>query len=335
MKKLKFSRLLVLFLAIAIPIFITYNFWVYDFKLNWLPISWQESKFILALVQYVTPILFCIAWIYFFWVLATLIADSIDLMNKESSFISVHYLFFFGVNTLVLFYIFLIPLITPVVAILAYSSMIFKGLTSRVSYDDLDEGTRTSVRIITFWAAIPAIFCSILIIPESLQISLEIWNDFWLNYVDDLFFFIKALGVALSIGATVLIYKRGVQETEHGKKVEKIKATPGLILSEFLIVLFILFLNYQNIEFVEVLYYLSPIFSGFTFVINIVKGRKSMEGDYGNPLGIAVWFAFMITILLFRRYEFLRIWSIIISAILFTIYFIAFLNHPTHEKKSN
>ena len=331
--KAKLSRLIVLFFIIAIPSYIAYNFWAYNFQVAWLPISWQESSFIQALVKYVSPIIFCIAWIYLMVKLATLISDSIDLMVEKSSFISPHYLFFFGMNALVLFYIFLIPLITPIMSIIAYASMIFTLLTSKVDYESLDIKTRKAVKRITAVAVLPAIFCSILIIPESLEISIELWNEFWNNYVEDLFYFIKALGVALSIGAFVSIYKKGVAEAETGRKVTEIEPTPGLYLGEILMVVFMVFLNYRDIDFVNLLYYLSPIFSGLTFVINIVKGRKNLDSNYGNPFGIFIWLMFMITILLFRRYPVLRFWTVLISAILFTIYFFAFMNHPAHEEK--
>jgi hypothetical protein len=225
--------------------------------------------------------------------------------------------------------VFLIPVITPIVAVLSFASMIFNLLTSRVDWDDLDGKTQRFVKAMAIVGTIPALFCAILIFPEAITLSVEMFQVFWATSITPLFFFIKALGIALSVGAFISLYKRGVEEYERQGQELTIKATPEIYLIEIGIVAFMLMLNYWQIEFVNVLYIVGGVFVVLTFGFELIKGRTSKGELIHNPLGLLLFVAFFLSTFLFDKFEWLQYILVIGSALIFGISFIiVFMGHP-------
>ena len=329
------SRLMIASFSFFVPIFIIWTFVRYEFALYWLPESFRNAQFTSIIINYVSPTLFIIGWIYFMISTATYLADAMHLMFEETNFISTHYILFYGVNTLVFLIIFLIPLLTPFIVIMAFASMIWKALTSRVDYEDLDASAQRFVKIMSVVGSIPIILISILIIPESLQYSLDNWNKYYTYISEDFFFVMKSLGVAISIGGATLMYKKAAYEAQTGTTKGDFKDESYYLMEVFIFILMVA-LYYIRAPIVDLLFMLGPIFAIITFLLNLLKGRKDNEHNtFGNPLGIFLWLIFMISTVLYRSIPWVRLAIIIVSTVVFFMYYIAFLNHPRLTGSNN
>ncbi|MHA1795387.1 MAG: hypothetical protein ACTSUK_04700, partial [Promethearchaeota archaeon] len=218
---MKISRLLVLIFGIAVPIYILITFLTFDFSLTWLPSDWSyNSKTVDIIVNVIAPIFYCVSWLYFNFLLGDRIAKSLEIMRGTSEGISTHYIIFYGVNALVLLIAFLIPIFTPIVGILSFSSIVFKLLTTKTSWEDLSEKGKKTIKTFSILAAIPIVFVSIFVVPELITQSISYSKAFWNVVVNPLFWLVKSYGVAIPIGNFINIYRRGVAEVE-GRRYEQ------------------------------------------------------------------------------------------------------------------
>ena len=330
---MKISRLFVLIFGISIPIYILITFISFDFPLAWLPSDWSyNSQTVNILVNIVTPIFYCISWLYFNFLMGNRFAKSLEIMQGSSSSISVHYIVFYGVNALVLSMAFLIPVFTPIIGVLSFSSMVFKLLTMKTSWDELDGKKRKSVKVISILAAIPVIFVSIFVVPDLIIQSIEFSKAFWSVAVDPLFWLVKAYGVSIPIGNFINLYKKGVAEVDH-KRYERNNLS--IFFIELTITAFLFFLESQGVEFVTFLYYAGMLFWIISLIANLRAGR-SREGKLTeNPMGLILNGIFWIAWFIFGKRDldpslnWVKLALTIVSAVIFFSYFvIIFIGHP-------
>ncbi|UYP47082.1 hypothetical protein NEF87_003367 [Candidatus Lokiarchaeum ossiferum] len=336
---LKLSRILVLIFAIFCPIYILVVFFTFDFKLEWLPFDWGYNSQIVSIsANWISPILFCISWLYFLFLTGKRLASTIQLMGETSSVISAHYIIFYGVCAIVMLVSFLIPLLTPIVGVLAFSSLVFTLLTSKVNWDDLDDKTKKFVKFFTFFVNIPMIFCSILVVPELIGFSVDFFLNFWngggLEY---LYFIMKGLGVALPIGNFMLLYRNAVGESE-GRRSSSVKSNTDILFVEIVITGFLFLLEFYNIEFVQILYYGGMVFWILSFIANFVNSRNAGKSSSNkllqSPLSLIMFAVFWVATTIFGndRFAFSDILRKIIvggAAFVFIfVFFLVFIGHP-------
>jgi hypothetical protein len=339
MPKFKFSRLAVLIFSLFVPIYILVTFWRIDYTLEWLPGDWETSNFIIVVVNYITPILFCVGWGYFMLAVGTRISDSIDVMVETSQVISPHYVLFYGVNAMAILIVFLIPFVTTIVAALSFASMVFTMLTSRVDWDDLDEQARKFVKRVTIICAIPVLLCSALVFYESLIYSIELLKLFWENWVDPMFIFVKALGVGLSIGNFIILYKNAIGEMEGKKTRGSFQEYFNIYLIDAAIIAFIIFLEVMQIPLVNFIYYLSIPFILFTFVADYLHSKKMQEvtsfkdAVVENPIGHVLWLIFMVMSFLFEQYPGVKIVFVLLAVLIFAGAFFYAFSHLEELKE--
>ncbi|MHA1673489.1 MAG: hypothetical protein ACTSYI_07665 [Promethearchaeota archaeon] len=333
---MKISRLFVLIFGIFVPVYILITFLSFDFSLDWLPSDWSyNSQTVWILVNIAAPIFYCIAWLYFNFLLGHRFARSLEIMAGSSSSISLHYIVFYGVNALVLLVAFLIPIFTPIVGVLAFSSMVFNLLTMKTSWDDMDEKKKKSVKTISILAAIPIVFVSIFVVPELIIHSIDFSKDFWAFFVDPLFWLVKAYGVSIPIGNFINLYKKGVAEVE-GKRYERNNL--NIFFIELTITGFLFFLESQGVEFVTFLYYAGMFFWIISLFANLKAGR-SREGKLTeNPIGLVLNGIFWVAWFIFGKRDldpslaWVKLALTIVSAVIFFSYFvIIFIGHPDLE----
>jgi hypothetical protein len=336
---LKLSRLFVLLFGLFSPIYILVVFLGFTFELAWLPFDWSyNSKIISISANWVAPILYCIGWIYFMLLLSKRFASTIELMGETSSTISAHYIIFYGVCALVMLISFLIPLFTPIVGVLSFSSMVFSALTSKVAYNELDAKTQKFVKTVTFIVDIPIIFCTILVVPELIGFSVDLFLGFWQNWLDPLYFLMKGLGVALPIGNFWLLYRNAIGEME-GRRKTSTKSNTDILFTEIVITVFLFILEWNGIDFVQVLYYGGFIFWVLSFIINFIQGRNS--GSFGNkgktpqnPLSLVMYGVFWIATTIFGsdRFDFSdTIRKLVVGGAAFVfivVFLLVFIGHP-------
>jgi len=289
---LKASRIFVLIYTVVVPLFILITFLFFDFPLAWLPYDWStNSKTVVILVNYVAPILYCIMWLYFNILLANRFSQTIEIMQGTSSSISAHYLIFYGVNALVIMFAFLSPVITPVVGVLSSASLMFTILTSKVSWEELDEKTRKFVKTVSILSGIPVLFVSILVAPDLMVLAIDFFKNIWVKTVDPLFWLMKAFGVAIPIGHFMNLYRQGVREAE-GKQYTQSRL--GIYITELFITAFLYFLESQGVEFVTYLYYVGVVFWVLSFIANVKIGKTKEGKLIENPLGLILNLVFWI-----------------------------------------
>ncbi len=305
----KITRLLVVAFGLFVPIYILIIFLpirnTYEITLWWLNESWTTpGGFLDIMVKWVAPFLFCGGWIYFMLMFGKRLAATIEKMMQTSSNIAAHYLVFYGVCAIAMLISFLLPLFTPVVSVLSYSSVVFRGLTSRVIWKDLDDKTKKFVKTITILIDIPVIFCTILVLPDVIIYSWSFFKTFWQNLLDPLYYLMRALAAALTIGNFVILYKSAVNEVDRNKKAT-IKGNGGIIFTEILITGFLFLLAMYEIPFVTLLYYVGAFFWFLSLIVNFVKGRRSkgVMGSRGgtpqNTLSLLLFAIFYVATTLF------------------------------------
>ncbi len=278
---MKFARLFVLIFGLFVPIYILITFLEFEFTLSWLP--FEASPFWFAIVDIVCPILFCGAWLYFMLLLGKRFASTIEIMGKTSSTISAHYIIFYGICAFVMLLSFLLSFFTPIVGVLAYASLMFKLLTSKVAWDDLDDKTRKFVKSISILASIPILICAILVFPELIGLSITFFKLFWLRWLDPLYNIIRALGVALPVGNFMLLYRNAIGQVE-GRQTGAKRSHFDILVVEFAITGLLIALMYWEIEFVNVLLYVGLLFWVMTFFFNFIQGRNA--GKRGGTSGV-------------------------------------------------
>jgi hypothetical protein len=347
--EIKLSRLLIVILLVIIPVTIFIAFYSVNFSVSWFP----EGDFKQILLQWVAPIMFTIAWIYIIIMFATRLSDSIDIMNKTSTTIPMRYRFFFGLNALFILVLFVFPLITPFIAAFAFSSMIFRLLTLNQDWD-LEPKVKTITKILTsVFAAIP-ILISVMVIPSIVELTYYLWNSVWIPIITPLFLISLVLGTTLNIQAFVILMREGVSEYEQvldsGEDEQFLYTIYGVSV---LIFGFLLFLQFMNIEFVNIIHAGGLILAFLTWIINFIKGRQNNKLNL-QTIGYLLWFiffawansildetsstvAFMRTTplsFLFPPIDIARTWIITISGGLFIIIFmLIFFRHPDLDKE--
>ena len=329
---------MVLVFAIFCPIYILVVFWRFTFNLEWLPFDWSDnSQIVFISANYIAPILFCISWLYFIFLTGKRLASTIQLMGETSSVISAHYIIFYGVCAIVMLVSFLIPLLTPIVGVLAFSSLIFTVLTSKVNWDDLDAKTKKTVKILTVFVNIPMIFCTILVVPELIGLSVEFFMGFWNNYLEYLYFIMKGLGVALPIGNFWLLYRNAIGEME-GRRQSTVKSNTDILFTEIAIAGFLFLLEVFDVGFVEILYYAGMVFWILSFIANFVQSRSNKRSSNNkllqSPLSLIMFAVFWVATTIFGNEKFafsdvLR--KIIVGGAAFVfivVFFLVFIGHP-------
>ncbi len=270
------SRLIVLISIIIVPIIIFLIFNLLEFDL------WFSDSPVLNfwIIKILIPTVYSISWLFFLILFATRLSDTIDSMDKTVGVIPVRLKFFFGLNALFILFIFVLPIITPVIAVLSFSSMAWRMTTfKRETWDEKKISLLTKIFMILF--SIIPVFCSIIILPQYLILAYFLWNVVWVPFLPLLFRISYAIYTALAIGSLFfLISNRGVSEYEQILTETKSEATIWYIrIFEIFLFVFLLFLEgfftgFQRFEVIEVFYYAGFFIGVFVALINFINGKR-------------------------------------------------------------
>jgi len=340
--------------GISIPIYILYLFYFREdivFLLEWLPSDWgYNSKIIWTSANVVAPILYCFGWLYFNFILAKRFASTFELMQETSSMISAHYILFYGVCALAMLVSFLIPILTPIIGILAFSSLAFNISTKKSNWNDFDEKKKRWVKVFIFIVDIPVIFCSILVIPEIISISVTFFLAFMDVMIEPLYTSIRALGVALPIGNFILLYQNATQSSNVGKRLDLSgKKNLNIAMVEILIAASFILLEYRLVptstgyQFFQYLYYIGIIFWILSFIANTVQG-KNKKGTFNqegvppqSPLSLVMYGIFWVATMVFGNKtlaveNWIRYLVVSLGGFIFiAIFLLIFIGHPDIE----
>jgi len=328
------SRLIIFIAIFAVPIIIFLIFIFTDFNL-WFTTDVNVS---VGVVKVLVPSVFAVSWFYFMVLFANRFSETIEAMGITVGIIPLRLKIFYGVNALFVLFIFVFPLITPMISILSFASMMWQLTTSRKENWDDNSKVPFSTKFLMVLASILPVFCTFAVIPEYFQLSFFLWNSIWVPLLDHIFIFSYCLCTSLAIGSLfILIVNRGVSEyeqlfTDPNKK----DSIMNVKILEVGLFAFFIFLAYWNPSDIIDLFYNAGFFIVlFVSIVNYFSGRSKMKKFNSHIFGYLLAAIFMGSNLLIWNValsEFLKTASLSILAVVFIAVFIyTFITHEESE----
>ncbi len=235
-------RLLVVILFIITPIyFVTL---IYFVNLSGaLVLDMEPFKSFGADITYfvIYPLCFSFTWWIFIYLLRNKIANSYELIKKETNPIPTRWLIFYGVNAFVMLAFFIIPFISSIMAIFGFFVLAWNVVVrSDWSFE------RGKAHVICYGIII---FGLALIFPILVQI--EFWNDYtafwtliwatWQAYIPYIYSFSIVIVNALTIGSIIYLVYSGASEFERGAFGTTYDKAPRRAIILLEIILFVVF----------------------------------------------------------------------------------------------
>jgi hypothetical protein len=316
------SRLIILVSIILVPIaiFLIYNF--VNFNL-WYS---NDPLLITIVIKIICPFIFSISWLFFLILFINRFANTLDDFDKIISVVPSRLKFFYGINAVYILAIFILPAITPVISILSFASMAWRLTTFRKKVWEEDTKISTFTWIMMILASVIPIFCTVSVIPEFLVLADFLWNDLWIPLLPYLFKISYSLFTALAIGSFILLfYNAGISEYEQfWVETSKKQRIWNIKILEIILFAFFLYLDLLEFEVISLFYIMGFIFIIITSIVNFFQGKAKVKGFKSHLFGYFIATVFIGSNVLFTTEvisELLRVWSLLISAILYIIVF--------------
>ena len=323
-------RLVVLLAIFFVPLSIFLIFSLVDFNL------WYSNDATLNffVIKILSPIVYSVSWLFFLILFANRFANTMESFDDKISVVPSRLKFFYGLNAVYILFIFVFPIITPVISILSFASFAWRLTTFRKESWEEDTETSFLTKLVMVLASLIPIFCTVSIIPEFLELPVFLWNNVWLYLIEYLFKISYSLFTALSIGSLIILFSNsGISEYEQlfTDTTQKKSFVNVKVLVVFLFGFF-LFLDLNNYPIVELIYTAGLVIVIFTYLINLIRGRSKYGSFKSYFLGYLIAAVFIGSNVILTSEEisiFLRVWSLLISAILYI--FVLFYTFITLE----
>jgi len=330
-KGLIISRLVVLVAIILVPVSIFLIYSVVDFNL------WYSNDPILTywIIKIISPIVYSASWLFFLILFANRFAMTMESFDEKIGVVPSRLKFFYGVNAVYILFIFVFPVVTPFISVLSFASFAWRLTTFRKESWEDDSKVSFFTKFFMIIAALVPIFCSVSIIPEFLDLPIFLWTELWVPNLNLLFTISYSLFTALAIGSLIILFSNdGISEYEqiYVDPSQKKKFWNVKILELFLFGFFV-FLDLNNYDIIQLFYWAGFAIIIFTSFVNYIRG-KSKYGDFKSHFfGYFIAAVFIGSNVVFSSEEiseFLRVWSLLISAILYI--FVLFYTFATIEE---
>jgi hypothetical protein len=326
------TRLIVLITIILVPISIFLIYSLVDFKLWYAP---NDSILNFWVIKIISPIVFSVSWLFFLVLFANRFANTMESFDDKISVVPSRLKFFYGINAVYILFIFVFPVVTPFVSILSFASFAWRLATFRKESWEEDSEVSIFTKIFIVVAACVPIFCTISIIPQFLDLPIFLWTQIWFPNVEILFTISYSLFTALAIGSLIILFSNdGISEYEQlfADPSQKKKFWNVKILEVFLFGFF-MFLDYYNYDIIQLFYYAGFGIIIFTAIVNYIRGKSKYGSFKSHIIGYLIAAVFIGSNVLFSSAEiseFLRLWSLVISAVLYI--FVLFYTFATIEE---
>lgn len=315
------SRLIVFLSIVLVPIAIFIIFLVNDFSL-WF---YEDPILEFWIINLLCPAIFSVSWLFFLGLFATRFAETINAMDKTISIVPLRLKMFFGINALFIMFIFVFPLVTPLVSILSFMGMAWRLTTFRK--DDWEQsGPGFFTKLLMGAVTIIPIFCTVVIFPDYINLSIFLFTQIWIPLLDLIFIISLCLCTALAIGSLfIMIQHSGVSEYEQliNMPASERSKLPVRLL-ELGLFAFFLFLALGGFELINLFYNAGFFIVLFVSIVNFVRGKLKDKTFRGHLFGYILAAVFMGSNLIFFNVEFsniIAVWSLFISAGLFIFVF--------------
>ncbi|MFX1365603.1 MAG: hypothetical protein ACFFCE_06450 [Promethearchaeota archaeon] len=320
------SRLIVLLSIILIPIaiFLIYN--LADFNL-WYT---NDPTITILVIKILSPFIFSVSWLFFMILFINRFANTLDDFDKTVSVVPSRLKFFYGINAIYIMMIFIFPIITPLISILSFASMAWRLTTFRKERWEDDTKISKITWIMMILASVIPIFCAVSVLPGFLALTDFLWNDIWLKFLPFLFSISYSLFTALAIGSFILLlYNSGISEYEQlWVDSSKRDIIWDIRIFEIFLFAFFLFLDLYKFEVIELFYWGGFILILIISIVNYFQGKSKVKSFKSHLFGYLIAAVFVGSNVLFSTTEisgFLRIWSLILSAVLYiSVFFYTF-----------
>jgi hypothetical protein len=316
------SRLIILISIILVPIviFLIYN--IVDFNL------WFSNDLALKilLIKILCPTVFSISWLFFLILFINRFANTLDDFDSVISVVPSRLKFFYGINAVYILFIFIFPIVTPVVAVLSFASFAWRLTTFRKERWEEDTNISKITWIMMGIFSILPIFCAVIVLPEFITLAVFLWEDIWVPNLEILYTVSYSLFTALAIGSFILLfYTAGVSEYEQlfVEPSDKQKFWNVKILELFLFGFF-MFLDFSDYAVIDLFYIVGLVFIIITSVINFFQGKSKVSSFKSHLFGYIIAAVFIGSNVIFSTSdiaEFLKVWSLIVSAVLYIVVF--------------
>ena len=323
-KGLLITRLIVLILIICIPIsiFLIYN--IIPFSL------WYSNDPVLNfwLIKILIPLVFSVSWLFFLLLFANRLAASMELFDEKIGVVPSRLKFFYGINAVYLLVIFVFPLVTPIISILSFASFAWRLTTFK--RESWEEDTKVSffTKLFMVIFAILPLFCTASIIHQYLDLSFFLWNDIWIRVLPYLFIFSYSLFTALAFGSLIILFTNGgISEYEQiwsekptKNRFWKVKVFEVILFGFFLYLDLSRYFGIYEYDLIDIFYMGGFYIIIFTSLVNYARGKSKYKGFKGHLLGYFIAAIFIGSNVIFTSEaisEFLRVWSLLISAIMY------------------
>jgi hypothetical protein len=192
-------------------------------------------------------------------------------------------------------------------------------------------------KLLMFIFSLLPIFCTIVILPQYILLSIFLWENIWIPLLPIIFIISVCLCTALAIGSLFyLIANKGVSEYEQ---IFVDTTTPKYVWNirvlEIFLFLFFLFLAFGNFALIDFFYYLGFVIVAFVAVVNFINGKRRDVSFKSHFLGYLLAAVFMGSNLIIFNPDLALIIqevSLIVSAIVFIlIFFYTFLRFDESE----
>jgi hypothetical protein len=315
------SRLIIVLAIILVPIstFLIYVFVEFDL--------WYSTDPTLTfwIIKIVCPLVFSISWLFILILFANRLANTMDSFDDVIGVVPSRLKFFYGINAVYILFIFVFPVITPIISVLSFASFAWRLTTFRK--ESWEEDTKVSFLtkfVMGFFSLIP-IFCTLSIIHKYLDLPLFLWNEIWVPILPYLFDISYSLFTALAIGSLIILFSNsGISEYEQifVDTTKQKKYWNVRILEVFLFGIF-LYLDLYDYEIIEFFYIIGFAIIIFISIVNFIRGKSKYKGFKSHLFGYLIAAVFIGSNVVFTSDSVLsfnlRIYSLLISAILYIV----------------
>jgi len=245
-----------------------------------------------------------------------------DSFDEKVSVVPSRLKFFYGINAVYFLFIFIFPIITPVIAVLSFASFAWRLTTFRKESWEDDSKTSFLTKFAMVLASLVPLFCTVSIIPVYLELPLFLWDSVWVFLIKYLYMISYSLFTALSIGSLIILFSNsGISEYEQiFVDTNQKKSFTHIKILEVFLFGFFLFLDYNEYPIIDLFYTAGLIIVIFTYFVNLIRGKSKYGNFKSYFVGYLIAAIFIGSNVIIATEEFsgfLRIWSLLISAILY------------------
>ncbi|MFX1274337.1 MAG: hypothetical protein ACFFBP_01975 [Promethearchaeota archaeon] len=320
------SRLFVLMAIIAVPIIIFLVFIFTPFDVWWT----LDVKLDVFIAKFLTPFTFSVSWLYFLILFANRFSITIDSMEKTINIIPLRLKIFYGINAMFILFIFGFPLVTPIISILSFASMVWQLTTIRKkNWDEKSKAPKITLILMAISAFLP-VFCTVSIALDYLKLPIFL-GTLWITFlIDNIYTFSYCLCTSLAIGSLfILLANRGVSEYEQFLVEPRQEKTFFYIaILEIGLLVFFLFLafNEEIFPIINFFYYTGFVIVLLVSVVNYFSGKNQSKKFSSHVFGYILAAIFMGSNLIIgfspEISDFMRNTSLIILATIFILVFL-------------